>query len=171
VVYLNREKTYAVTKLNLIGVHECKPDSKNRVALPVALKKQLQPILTESFVMKRSVFQPCLELYPLQEWNEVMEKLNRLNRFVKKNADFIRMYTAGVRLVDVDANGRMLIPKDLGTFAGVKEEIILSAAGKVIEIWDKATYEKVVNDEKVDFGALAEEVMGQFGTDEHTQLS
>lgn len=170
-VYLNLEKQKYVTKLNLIGVHECKPDSKNRVALPAALKRQLQGVISDGFVVKRSVFQSCLELYPMQEWNTVMEKLNRLNRFVKKNADFIRMYTAGVRIVEVDGNGRLLIPKELGAFAGIKEEIILSAAGRIIEIWDKDTYEKIINDDQVDFGALAEDVMGQFGPDEHNPLS
>ena len=170
-VYLNRHKNNPVQKLNLIGVHECKPDAKNRVALPAALKRQLQPVLSEGFVMKRSVFQPCLELYPMQEWNEVMNKLNTLNRFVKKNTDFIRLYTAGVKVLEVDGSGRLLIPKDLGQFAGIEQEIILSASGRVVEIWDKVRYNVVVDDAEVDFGALAEDVMGQFGSDEHTSLS
>lgn len=100
-----------------------------------------------------------------------MEKLNGLNRFVKKNTDFIRMYTAGVRVLDVDGSGRILIPKDLAAFAGIQQEIILNATGSVIEVWDKEKYEAVINDASVDFGALAEDVMGQFGRDEHTSIS
>ncbi|MCC5918782.1 MAG: division/cell wall cluster transcriptional repressor MraZ [Cryomorphaceae bacterium] len=158
-------------KLNLIGVHECKPDAKSRIALPASLKRQLQPFLSEGFVMKRSVFQQCLELFPMQEWNEVMDKLNTLNRFVKKNADFIRMYTAGVKTLEVDGSGRLLIPKDLAQYAGIEQEIILSATGRVIEIWDKVKYENAIDDASVDFGALAEDVMGQFGSDGHTTIS
>lgn len=160
-----------MSTINLIGVHECKPDTKSRVALPAALKRQLQPIVADGFVMKRSVFQPCLELFPMQEWNAVMTNLNGLNRFVKKNADFIRMYTAGVKMLEVDGSGRILIPKDLASFAGINQEIILNATGSVIEVWDKQKYEDVINDETVDFGALAEDVMGQLGHNGDTSIS
>lgn len=146
--------------INLIGVHDCKLDAKGRVLLPSGLKKQLLPMLDSGFVIKRSVFQPCLELHPMSEWNAVMAKVNKLNRFVKKNNDFIRMFTAGVRLVDIDSNGRFLIPKDLVNTAELKKEIVLSSAVNMIEIWDKGAYEKVVTDPSVDFGSLAEDVMG-----------
>jgi MraZ protein len=146
--------------VNLIGVHDCKLDAKGRMLVPSALKKQLMPYLSEGFVIKRSVFNQCLELHPKQEWDEVMGKVNKLNRFVKKNNDFIRMFSAGVRMVDVDGNGRLLIPRDLVNFAGLKKEIVLASAVNILEIWDKEQYEKVVNDPGIDFGALAEDVMG-----------
>jgi MraZ protein len=149
-----------VESINLIGVHDCKLDAKGRVLLPSGLKKQLLPALDSGFVIKRSVFQPCLELHPMSEWNAVMAKVNKLNRFVKKNNDFIRMFTAGVRMVDMDANGRFLIPKDLVKTADLKKEIVLSAAVNIIEIWDKAAYENVISNPEVDFGSLAEDVMG-----------
>ena len=106
-----------------------------------AFKKQLSPILQEGFVLKRAVFQSCLELYPMQEWNEVMRKMNALNRFVKKNNDFIRRFTAGVKVVELDASGRLLIPKDLCQFASIKKQVVLSSAINIIEIWDKDSYE------------------------------
>ena len=74
---------------SLIGTYECKVDTKGRLMLPSGLKKQLLPMLEEGFVLKRSVFQPCLELYPMSQWNALMEKMNGLNRFNKKNNDFI----------------------------------------------------------------------------------
>ena len=129
-----------------------------------AFKKQLAPILQEGFVIKRAVFQSCLELYPMQEWNEVMGKVNALNRFKKKNNDFIRRFTAGVRVIELDASGRLLIPKDLCQFAGIKKQIVLSSAINIIEIWDKDNYEKTIDDTATDFASLAEEVMGN--TDE-----
>ncbi|CAL2088760.1 Transcriptional regulator MraZ [Tenacibaculum sp. 190524A02b] len=131
-----------------------------------AYKKQLSAVLQEGFVLKRSVFQSCLELYPMQEWNLVMAKINKLNRFVKKNNDFIRRFTAGVKLVEVDASGRILVPKDLCQFAGLKKEIVLSSAVNIIEIWDKEEYEKIIDDAVVDFADLAEEVMGNIEEDE-----
>jgi MraZ protein len=146
--------------LNLIGVHECKMDAKGRVAIPSALKKQLLPLLEAGFVLKRSVFQQCLELYPMQEWQRTMSKVNRLNRFVKKNNDFIRRFTAGVKLVEVDGSGRINVPKDLMTYGGLSGEIVLSSAVGLIEVWDKQHYEDSINNAEVDFGDLAEDVMG-----------
>lgn len=146
--------------LNLIGVHECKMDAKGRVGIPSGLKKQLLPLLDQGFVLKRSVFQNCLELFPMKEWEQTMSKVNKLNRFVKKNNDFIRRFTAGVKLVEVDSSGRINIPNDLIGFAELKSEIVLSASVGTIEIWDKMAYEAAINDPEVDFGDLAEDVMG-----------
>ncbi len=146
--------------INLIGTYECKVDAKGRLMISSAFKKQLAPVLQEGFVVKRAVFQPCLELYPMQEWNKVMLKINSLNRFIKKNNDFIRRFTAGVKEVELDSSGRLLIPKDLCHFAGIKKQIVLSSAINIIEIWDKDSYEKSIDDTVMDFASLTEEVMG-----------
>tara|TARA_R110002072_G_scaffold98561_1_gene216832 strand:+ start:778 stop:1218 length:441 start_codon:yes stop_codon:yes gene_type:complete len=140
-------------------------DAKGRVMIPSALKKQLLPVLEKGFVIKRSVFQKCLELYPMDEWQEVMGKVNRLNRFVKKNNDFIRMFTAGVKIIEVDANGRLNIPKDLMTYSLLKSELVLSSAVGIVEIWDKNLYEETLKNPELDFGSLAEDVMGSLNND------
>jgi MraZ protein len=146
--------------INIIGTYECKADAKGRVMFPSALKKQLQKVLGDGFVIKRSVFNQCLEIHPMQEWNEVVGQVNKLNRFVKKNNDFIRSYMAGLKVVDVDGSGRFLIPKDLLSFAGLQKQIVLSSSVNRIEIWDKDKYESSVAESLKDFGDLAEEVMG-----------
>lgn len=146
--------------VNLIGTYEGKADAKGRIVLSSALKKQLAPMLQDGFVLKRSVFQPCLELYPMKEWNVMMADVNKLNRFVKKNNDFIRRFTAGVKVIDLDASGRILIPKDLQTFASIDKNVVFASAVNIIEIWDKDLYEKVIDDAADDFSDLAEEVMG-----------
>lgn len=143
----------------LIGSYECKVDTKGRLMLPSGLKKQMLPILEEGFVLKRSVFQPCLELYPMSQWNLLMDKMNGLNRFNKKNNDFIRKFSAGVKVIEVDTNGRLLIPKDLISFASIDKEIVVSSAINIVEIWDKEKYESVISDSE-DFADLAEDVMG-----------
>lgn len=148
---------------NLIGTYDCNADAKGRVLLPSALKKQLAPMLAEGFVIKRAVFQDCLELYPMSEWKLLMEQMNKKNRFVKKNNDFIRRFTAGVRVVEVDTAGRLLIPKNLMGIANIDKEVVLSAAITIIEIWDKSSYEAVLEDTTTDFASLAEEVMGGDG--------
>lgn len=149
----------------LIGTYECKVDAKGRLMLPVAFKKQLASVTENGFVLKRAVFQPCLELYPMQEWESMMQNVNKLNRFKKKNNDFIRRFTAGVKSVDLDVSGRLLIPKDLVGFAGITKEIVVTSAVNIIEIWDKTEYEKAIDDAANDFADLAEEVMGQDDAD------
>lgn len=146
--------------VNLIGTYECKADIKGRLLMPSPAKKQLAKVLQDGFVLRRSVFQPCLELYPMAEWNLLMQKVNKLNRFVKKNNDFIRRFTAGVKVVELDVSGRLLIPKDLHSFAGISKEVVLSSAVNIIEIWDKQRYEKAIDEAAIDFAELAEDVMG-----------
>ena len=151
---------------SLIGTYECKTDTKGRVMLSAGLKKQLESVLHEGFVLKRSVFQPCLELYPMAEWNKVMGQVGKLNRFVKKNNDFIRLFTAGVKNIELDASGRLLLPKDLLAYSKISKEVVLSSAVSIIEIWDKELYEKAIDDAMDDFAELAEQVMGGLNTEE-----
>ena len=145
---------------HLIGTYECKADTKGRIMLPIAIKKQLAAVTSSGFVLKRAVFNPCLELYPIKEWLGLMEKINGLNRFNKKNNDFIRRFTAGVKTIDMDVSGRLLIPKDLVIHSKILKDVVVSSTVNILEIWDKSLYEKAIDEAALDFGALAEEVMG-----------
>ncbi len=155
-----------IDMVNLIGTYECTLDSKGRMLLPAGLKKQLDSLLHEGFVLKRSVFQPCLELHPMCEWNQMMSKINKLNRFVKKNNDFIRQFTAGLKNVEIDNSGRLQVSKDLIQFARLDKNIVVVASINMVEIWDKSLYEEAVNVNDTDFATLAEEVMGNMSDDE-----
>ena len=161
---------YLIANLNntvqhLVGTYECKADSKGRIMMPVAIKKQLAANLAEGFVLKRAVFNTCLELYPLKEWMLLMEKVNGLNRFNKKNNDFIRRFTVGVKTVEMDGSGRLLIPKDLVHYAQINKDVVVSSTVNILEIWDKSLYENAIDEAALDFGALAEEVMGDKNDD------
>ncbi|QOR73219.1 division/cell wall cluster transcriptional repressor MraZ [Cruoricaptor ignavus] len=146
--------------------YECKIDDKGRLKLPSSLVKHLQSIDNQELIIKRAVFQKCLEVYPAKPWEKLMQKINGLNRFVKKNADFIRMFTAGVKSAEVDKAERILIPKDLKTFAGLEKDIVISGVGEFFEIWDKAAYEENIATNEADFAQLSEEVMGEINFDE-----
>lgn len=143
---------------SIVGTYECKIDTKGRVLVPASLKKQL-PSISEGFVLKRSVFETCVELWPMAEWELMMVKINKLNRFVRKNDLFVRKFMAGVKTVEIDDAGRLLLSKDLIDFAKISKDVVFSSKVNVIEIWDKQLYEEIVNDD-LDFGDLAEEVMG-----------
>lgn len=149
---------------SIIGTYECKIDAKGRLMVPAPLKKQL-PSLEDGFVLKRSVFDKCVELWPKSEWDVMMVKINGLNRFVKKNNDFIRKFMAGVKMVEIDDAGRLLITKDLIDFAGISKDLVLTSKVNIIEIWDKDLYEQSISGDDMDFANLAEEVMGNLNDD------
>lgn len=150
----------------LIGTYECKVDSKFRLPLPVSLQRQWAEILKDGFVLKRSVFQPCIEMYSISEWTLVMKDLNKINPYVKENNTFIRGFVAGLKSVEVDGTGRILIAKDLVTYAGIKKDVVLHPSVNMIEIWDKDRYEQAVDINQDDFVALTEKVMGGIARDE-----
>ena len=156
---------------SLFGVYECNADAKGRVMLPVAFKKQLTKELKAGFVMKRSIFSKSLELYPMGTWKEMVKEVNKLNKFVKKNVEFIRMFNYGVVPVELDVTGRLLISKDMMSFAGMNKNIVMAAAGDRIEIWDKKAYEKFINSGTANFEKLAEDVMGGISANDNKDVS
>ncbi len=145
---------------NLLGEYDCKLDPKGRLMLPVDLRKQLGDEMAKGgFVLNRDIFEKCLVLYPISEWNKVSAQVAGLNRFIKKNAVFIRRFNNGATPVELDATGRLLLPKPLAEYAELDKDIKLCGNGERIEIWSKSAYEAMLN-EDIDFGSLSEEVMG-----------
>src|SRR5450755_2265564 len=96
-IYLLRTRNKKLIMSNLFGVYECTADLKGRAMLPVAFKTQLAKAVKLGFVIKRSIFSKSLELYPAHVWNDMVKDVNKLNRFVKKNVEFIRMFNYGVK--------------------------------------------------------------------------
>lgn len=151
--------------LHLSEEYECKADSKGRIMVPAPLRTKLAPVLQQGMVIKRSIFQPCLEIYTMEVWQKEMAKISKLNRFVKKNNDFVRQFTAGVRSVEIDATGRLSIPKILMQWAGMDKDVVLSEVIDRIEVWDKDKYNQVLEQGADGFSDLAEDVMGNLGND------
>ena len=121
---------------NFIGEFNCKLDAKGRVMLPAALRKQLNPEANERFVMNRG-FEQCLVLYPKNEWEVISAEVNKLNQYIKKNREFIRYFYRGATELELDSNGRLLLPKRMLSYAGISKEVVLFAYGNRIEVWDK----------------------------------
>lgn len=144
---------------HFLGEFECKLDAKNRMVLPAALKRQMPDVEQEGLVINRG-FEKNLVIYTRQEWRNIMEKLERLNPFDRKNREFIRQFSRGASELSLDAAGRVLIPKSLSAYAGISAELVLSCQINKIEVWDKVAYEAQWEDDGQDFAALAEEVMG-----------
>ncbi len=144
---------------NFLGEYECRIDAKGRIMLPVALKKQVSPEAQERFVLNRGI-EKHLVLYPMNEWKKITEEINKLNLFVQKNRMFMRKFHNGASELDLDASGRLLLPKSLMEYAGVDKDIVLFAYANRIEVWAKEEYDRMLNEDQGDFASLAEEVMG-----------
>ena len=141
------------------GTYDCKADAKGRVMLPSLLRTQMNAVLNEGFVIKQSMTSNCLELYPMSAWREEMKEINKKSRHDDEVVDFVRKFTAGLRPVEVDATGRLLISKSLVDTVGITKEVKLAALGSYIEIWDRPSYEEAVETTTEAAKALSRKVM------------
>ncbi|MFW5852190.1 MAG: division/cell wall cluster transcriptional repressor MraZ [Bacteroidota bacterium] len=150
--------------MTFIGEHSAKLDSKGRVILPAALKRQASvPEESLRFVLKKSNYKKCLELHPIHEWNAMMNQLTKkLNPiFNKKHNIFLTQFAKGTIEITLDSMGRLLVNKNLTDFAGFSKELIFLGVGSIIEIWNKSIYDN--NDgmlEQDEFEKLAGEIFG-----------
>ncbi len=147
---------------HLIGEFDCKLDAKGRLMVPSGLKKQLPLADTEGLVINRG-FETYLTIYTKAEWDKITTQLAQLNPFEKKTREFIRYFTRGATVLNLDASGRVLLPKSLLEYAGITTEVVLSCQFDKIEVWAKDTYDAQLDDEPENFANLAEEVMGNKG--------
>ena len=146
--------------ITFIGEYTCRVDAKGRIMLPSAFKKQLPIGSEERFVMKRDIFESCLVLYPVQEWerqNRIIR--SRTNPYNKEHSRFLRLFYQGTAEVILDASNRILIPKRLIEFSSIKKEAVLAGQHGRIEIWAGELYDKV-SEEAADFASLAEKILG-----------
>ncbi len=148
--------------LNLLGEYGCKVDAKGRMMFPARLRKQLEPVLHHGLVINRDIFEPCLVLYPKPEWERVNKEMSRLSRYNRKHQAFQRKFMKGATLVELDSNGRMLIPSLLLKYAGVepggKNDMMLTGVLEKMELWSAERYEQSVLEDDDDFSNLAEDV-------------
>ncbi len=148
-----------------LGNSEVKLDAKGRFLLPVHYREVLGDTVKEGFILKRSIFKKCLELFTLENWERESAMIEKLNMFKKKNSVFATQFMAGVRVIEPDNNNRLLIPKDLLQYGGFSKDLVLTETNKRIEIWDKAEYERFIEEQRDNFGDLAEEVMSDLDID------
>ena len=144
-----------------IGCYKAKVDDKGRLIFPAAFKSSMGEGANLRFVVKKSLFAECLEMYAYDEWEKDSEAVrSRLNFFNPEHAAFWREYMRGTADVEPDSKlGRMMIPKEMLDRVGITKEVVFTGNNHLIEIWDKEKYEaKAMKSE--DFVALAEKILG-----------
>lgn len=142
-----------------IGEFPCTVDDKGRFLLPSGLKKQVPAKEQKRFVVHRG-FDKHLVMYTRKEWERISAEVYSLNLYVRKNLEFVRKFNRGASDVELDGTNRLLLPKTLTEYAGIKKDIILFAFGTRIEIWSEEEYQRMMKDDGDGFAKLAEDVMG-----------
>ena len=143
-----------------IGEYESTLDAKGRFLLPAGLKKQMPDSDAEPYILNRG-FEKCLCLYTSKSWKPLFSDLSKLNDFDDKARKFKRYFLNGATQVETDNSSRILIPKNLITYAELEKDIVLVSAIDKIEIWDKTKYQQFFETFSPEaFSDLAKEVMG-----------
>ena len=142
--------------------YESKLDSKGRLVLPARIKAQL-PADGEGgneLVIRRG-FEQCLIVYPMVEFKKVFSKISSLNEFNEEYRKLQRNFLSGVVTVELDNNGRFLIPKNMLAYAQVDKDAILVGMGNKVEVWNPTIYEKHLIQDPSELSKLAEKYLNE----------
>ena len=142
------------------GVSNLNLDSKGRMAMPTRYREAILEGCEGHMVMTVD-FEACLLLYPQHEWMEIESKLVKLPSFNKQTRNLQRLLLGHATEVDMDANGRILIPPPLRVFAKMDKHIVLIGQGNKFELWNEETWNGGIDkmlDEGLDMDDLPDEV-------------
>ena len=120
-------------------------DAKGRLIIPSKFRESLG----DEFVVTKGM-DGCLFVYDNEEWKKFEEKLLSLPMMDKQVRQFTRYFLAGAASVEVDKQGRILLPAVLREFAGIEKEAVLVGVGSRIEIWSRERWEGTVSFEDMD---------------------
>ena len=123
----------------LRGASQINLDAKGRLSIPSRYRAQLQETCQGQVVITVDK-DYCLLIYPLQEWEEVERKLNRLPNLNKQAHRLQRLMIGYASEVEMDGNGRLLLPKELRAFAGLEKQVVLLGQGNKFELWDETRW-------------------------------
>ncbi len=153
---------------HLFGEYDCKMDSKGRLRVPKGLLDQFDSEKVVFYINRG--FEKCLMMYPENVWDGIVENINRLNIYKKDERDFVRYFFRGVSRVEVDSADRILLSKALLNYSGIEKDSVLFAYMDRIEIWDKAKYGMVLDEEPEQFSELAERIFGNGSQNDENAL-
>lgn len=123
-------------RMRFLGNIEAKADAKGRAFLPSVFRKVLQSFGDGNLVLRKDVFQPCLVLYPESVWNNQMDSLrSHLSRWNAVHQQIFRQFVSDVEILNLDNNGRFLIPKRYLKMTGIGQNVKFIGMGDTIEIW------------------------------------
>jgi MraZ protein len=159
-MFVLEEKTTTTSMTFFTSEYESKLDSKGRLVLPARIKAQLPAGDGHELVIRRG-FEPCLIIYPMVEFKKVFSKISGLNEFNEEYRKLQRNFLSGVVTVELDNNGRFLIPKNMLGYAQIDKEAILVGMGNKVEVWNPSIYEKHLIQDPGELSKLAEKYLNE----------
>jgi len=140
--------------------YECKMDAKGRLVLPAKIKASLPESSSNELVIRRG-FDQCLILYPMVEFNKLFSKIAGLSEFNEENRKLQRNFFRGSSTVELDGNGRFLVPKSMQVYANLEKEIMVIGMGNRVEIWNPELYERQLIEDPGEFSDLAKKYLDE----------
>ena len=140
--------------------HECKLDAKGRLVLPSRLKSVLPEASKKSIIIRKG-FDPNLIIYPLHEFQNIYTRINSLNEFSSEQRKLKRNLFSSISQIDLDSNGRFLLPKSMISHTGLEKDVILVGMGNVIELWSPDNYKKYLINDANEFSKLAQKYLDE----------
>ena len=137
---------------------ECKLDAKGRLVLPSKLKSILPEASSRQIVIRKG-FEPNLIIYTLDEYKKLHIKISSLNEFNSEQRKLKRNFFSSILQVELDNNGRFLLPKNMLSHAKIEKEVILCGMGNVIEIWNKKFYKNYLINDSETYSELAQKYL------------
>jgi MraZ protein len=145
--------------------YESKLDAKGRLVLPARIKAQLPDLSAEGSIgtelVLRKGFETCLILYPMVEFKKVFSKISGLSEFNEEYRTLQRNFFSGTATVELDNNGRFLIPKNMLAYAQLERDLVLVGMGNKVEIWNPTLYEKHLITDASELSKLAQKHLEQ----------
>jgi len=136
-----------------IGEFSHNLDDKGRIAIP----KKFRPNLSRGAVVTRGL-DNCLFLYTKKEWEKLAEKLAALPFAQANTRAFSRLMLAGAMDVEIDAQGRVILPEYLRQYANLKKEIIVAGLYSRIEIWNAEKWNEYKTKTEAESNQIAEQM-------------
>ncbi|MDZ7611499.1 MAG: division/cell wall cluster transcriptional repressor MraZ [Candidatus Moranbacteria bacterium] len=140
-----------------IGEYQHSIDAKKRLAMPSKFRRNFK----NKAVVTRGL-DNCLFVYPMKEWEKIAEKLGNMPVGESATRSFVRLMLAGAVDVELDSQGRVLVPDYLKKYAGLNKEVVIAGLYNRLEIWDKKNWEKYKESAEKNQDKIAEE-LGKLG--------
>jgi MraZ protein len=151
-----------------IGDYTCKVDVKGRIILPMAFKKQMPADAQDHFVVRKDIFENCLVLFAIEDWNKQLEKIRKkVNPYNREQNMFLRNFFMGTAELSLDNNNRILVPKRLMDLIGADRDVVLAGQDSRIEIWPADVYNKIAMPSE-DLANMTEKYLGSFNNEPET---
>ncbi len=138
-----------------IGEYQHHLDQKGRMAIPAKFRKQLQ----DGIVVTRGI-DACLFVFAKAEWDKLAEKMSSLPLTQANSRAFSRLLFAGAHDVELDVQGRILLPDHLRRYAGIGKKAIVAGVFNRLEIWDEAKWKEYQTKTERESEDIAERLMG-----------